>query len=74
MAMCAAPVRMRRDISNIQAALVDAGRASWLCSEALAEQVQLLQADAPVATRVASLAEAELQAAAQAVRQLVTTP
>ncbi|CAA0126193.1 Uncharacterised protein [Halioglobus japonicus] len=72
-AMRFGPQRMRRDIGNIQDALVDSGRAQWLLPTTIAAAAQGLQIrreQAPVAER-GPVARADLQRAAQAVRQLV---
>ena len=66
--------RMRRDIGNIQHALVATGRAQWLVEAGLEEAATAVYASGEAATsnRPASIAEEELQRAAEVVRQLVT--
>ena len=67
--------RMRRDIGNIQHALVATGRAQWLVEAGLEEAATALRASgeaAATSNRSASIAEEELQRAADVVRQLVT--
>jgi hypothetical protein len=73
-AMRFGPVRMRRDIGNIQDVLVGSGQAQWLSPEmvdaaAKALQAQVTTTAAPVSR--GSVARADLQRATQAVRQLV---
>jgi mitochondrial fission protein ELM1 len=62
------PVRMRRDIGNIQQQMVDSGVASWLNSQTIAGAADKLCAP----TAAGSLAQDELGRTATAVRQLVT--
>jgi len=72
-AMRFGPARMRRDIGNIQRALVASGRARWLASEELAQaslSLRARMASVPVAPAPAT-AEQDLHRAAQAVRQLL---
>lgn len=72
-AMRFGPVRMRRDIGNIQSALVASGRAKWLASDMIAQAALTLRArmtSVPVAS-APSAAEEELRDTAQAVRQLL---
>lgn len=66
------PVRMRRDIGNIQQQMVDSGVASWLNSQTIAGAADKLCAPAADATVAGSLAQDELGRTATAVRQLVT--
>ncbi|MCP4209920.1 MAG: nucleoside-diphosphate sugar epimerase [Halieaceae bacterium] len=65
--------RMRRDIGNIQHALVESGRARWLDEAGLEKAAKVLRVSGQAAmpTSSASPAEEELQRAAEAVRQLV---
>lgn len=72
LAMCLGPRRMRREIGNIQNALVESGSAQWLTPQAIAAEAQLLKARTTVER--STVAQQELQRAAQAVRGLVTTP
>jgi len=70
-AMRIAPLRMRRDIGNIQQALVGSGRAQWLVPAAIPAAAQALRGTItrlPVATGPG--AREELQRTAQAVRRL----
>ena len=72
-AMRFGPVRMRRDVGNIQNALVVSGRAKWLASDMIAQASLSLRArmsSVPVAPAPAT-AEEELRRTAQAVRRLV---
>jgi hypothetical protein len=77
-AMRFGPRRMRRDVGNIQAALVDSGQAMWLQAERIDEAARSLtgvaQEMAPEVSGATgpSVAERELQRAAAAVRRLVT--
>jgi len=74
LAMRFGPARMRRDIGNIQNALVASGRAKWLARDMIAEAALTLgswMSSAPVDCAPATTAEAELQRTAEAVRQLV---
>jgi uncharacterized protein len=73
LAMRFGPQRMRRDIGKIQHALVASGRAQWLQPQAIGAAAQALQERAPVRERGA-VAHADLQRAAEAVRQLVKSP
>jgi uncharacterized protein len=72
-AMRFGPARMRRDIGNIQHALVGSGRATWLAREMIAPAALSLQAQLAhvSASPAPAAAGEELQRAAQAVRQLV---
>jgi mitochondrial fission protein ELM1 len=73
LAMRIGPRRMRRDIGNIQSALVEHGSAAWLDQaqiKAAAQRLREQSLHAPSA-RQAAQAELELSLAAQAVRQLV---
>jgi mitochondrial fission protein ELM1 len=66
------PVRMRRDIGNIQQQMVNSGIASWLDSQSIAAAADAIGAprdDGPV---TGSRAQDELRRTAAAVRQLVT--
>jgi mitochondrial fission protein ELM1 len=75
-AMRFGPRRMRRDVGNIQNALVDSGRAQWLARDMIPLVAPTLKAGIAALSDVAagadSVASAELQRAAQAVRRLVT--
>jgi mitochondrial fission protein ELM1 len=71
------PRRMRRDVGNIQNELVASSKAQWLTPDAIPIAAPLLQSrihqsHAEIAATGSSVAEQELQRAAQAVRQLVT--
>ena len=74
-AMRFGPQRMRRDIGNIQGALVASGDAAWLAPalvDAAAGGLKALQQKVPGSGGSAPVAaEQELQRAAQAVRQLL---
>lgn len=72
LAMGLGPVRMRRDVGNIQAQLVDSGVASWLESGAITPAAEKICAPAPETAVSGSLAQDELRRTAEAVRQLVT--
>ena len=73
LAMRFAPRRMRRDIGNIQDALVGSGAARWLTSETIPGAAELLKArlTAAATESVGAVAREELQRSAQAVRRLV---
>lgn len=75
LAMRIGPRRMRREIGNIQSALIDTGRAQWLAPKMLPEAAQNLKvqlSEVPAVPVTAGLISIdELQRAAQAVRQLV---
>lgn len=73
LAMRFAPRRMRRDIGNIQDALVGSGAARWLTSEAIPGAAELLKVrpTAAATESVGAVAREELQRSAQAVRRLV---
>ena len=76
-AMRFGPARMRRDIGKIQNALVDSGRAQWLTLDRIVGAAQLIreQMMAPTAAQsMISNGQEDLQRAARAVRQLVTSP
>ena len=69
---------MRRDIGNIQSALVDAGRAQWLTEDTISSVAgRLMELDIAGGNNEtvegSSAADDELKRAAQAVRQLVLT-
>ena len=73
-AMRFGPQRMRRDVGNMQDALVESGQARWLQPEAIGEVAQDLPVSpADTAASRHGSAEGELQRAANAVRRLVTT-
>ncbi|MDH3993272.1 MAG: mitochondrial fission ELM1 family protein [Gammaproteobacteria bacterium] len=76
-AMRYGPQRMRRDVGNIQSALVAGGQAMWLDTASIAGAAGLLsglqdERSAPLNEPGLSAAEQELQRAAEAVRRLVT--
>lgn len=75
LAMRIAPRRMRRDVGNIQHALVGYGRAQWLAPGMIPQAAAGLQARAVVTPAAATVCAAgdELQRTAQAVRRLVTS-
>jgi len=66
------PVRMRRDIGNIQQQMVNSGIASWLDSEGIALAADKICAPIADTAVTGSLAQEELRRTATAVRQLVT--
>ena len=70
-AMRFGPRRMRRDVGNIQNALVEAGHAQWLEPEMIAGSAKKIQKLRATAESDRSVAADELQRAALAVRQLV---
>ena len=71
LAMRFGPLRMRRDIGNIQSALVGSGRATWLEPAMIPSAAAALQASDTAIPAARGMADNELQRAAQAVRQLV---
>ena len=74
LAMRVAPLRMRREVGNIQNVLVENGRAQWLEPGMIAQAAAALKAGVGVDMAGApgdSGAMAELQSTAQSVRQLV---
>ncbi|MEZ5503527.1 MAG: ELM1/GtrOC1 family putative glycosyltransferase [Halioglobus sp.] len=74
LAMRFAPTRLRRDVGNIQNALVGAGRAQWLVPAMLPAAARALRAGidrSPPNRAAGSVATEELQRAARAVRRLV---
>lgn len=74
LAMRFGPTRMRREIGNIQDALVESGNAQWLTRSVIAQAAQRLQAQMKVkrtADAHESPARADLRRATQAVRRLV---
>lgn len=75
LAMRFGPLRMRRDIGNIQGALVSSGAAQWLEAEmipAAARDLKVQLDEAPITEETRGVvAREELQRAAQAVRRLV---
>jgi hypothetical protein len=78
LAMRFGPQRMRRDIGNIQGALVGGGRAAWLepamiDSAALVLKAAALKAPTAPIPAMPGSADDELKSAAQAVRRLVTS-
>lgn len=72
LAMRWGPVRMRREIGNIQNQLVKSGVAGWLVSDRFAGAANEILASAADGPGPASLAQRELKRTAAAVRQLVT--
>ncbi len=72
LAMALGPVRMRREIGNIQTALVAGGMARWLEPGTVAAAAAELLAPVAADTRAGSLATRELAATAAAVRRLLT--
>jgi mitochondrial fission protein ELM1 len=80
LAMALGPVRMRRDIGNIQNALVEGHRAQWLAPDGLFEAGNSLQAMGSAANveqlkvHTGAVAQEELERTADAVRQLVPAP
>lgn len=70
-AMRFGPRRMRRDVGNIQNALVSAGRARWLQPAVIAAAGQELAAGRAESNAGQSVARQELARAAEAVRRLV---
>jgi len=71
-AMRLGPLRMRREIGNIQAALVAGGLARWLETDTIAAASAELLAPAQADELAGSLAARELAATATAVRRLLT--
>ncbi len=71
LAMRFGPRRMRRDIGNIQSALVGGGRAAWLEPATIPPAAAVLQASDAAIPAARGATDDELQRAAQAVRQLV---
>ena len=71
-AMHLGPLRMRREIGNIQAALVADGLARWLEPGTIAAASAELLAPAQADEQAGSLAARELAATATAVRRLLT--
>jgi len=73
-AMRFGPVRMRRDIGNIQSGLVDSGSASWLQPSMIASAAAALRAQdaTAMAGHVVASEGSDLQRAAEAVRRLLT--
>jgi len=71
LAMCLGPVRMRREIGNIQSALVTGGRARWLEPGTVATASCEVLVPASTDSHAASAAR-ELVLTAAAVRRLVT--
>ena len=74
LAMRLGPPRMRRDIGNIQRALVNAGRASWLAGDGVAAAAARLQQPREVAADSGAClpaADGELRQTAAAVRRLL---
>ncbi len=76
--MCVGPQRMRRDVGNIQNALVASGRAQWLAPEMIDRAAQTLRTElagghATTAT-TASIDREELRRTALAVKRLLAPP
>lgn len=77
LAMRFGPMRMRREIGNIQDVLVESGNAQWLSRAVVAPAAQRLQAQIAVTPNAAvheSAVRADLERATQAVRRLVIAP
>jgi mitochondrial fission protein ELM1 len=74
LAMCIGPRRMRREIGNIQNTLVDSGSAQWLAPDSIATEAQRLMGRPTIVPDAGpTVAQQDLQRAAQAVRRLVAT-
>jgi len=77
LAMHFGPIRMRRDIGNMQNVLVDGGGAQWLDPSMIDAAADTLRASVAVRFAVVNVSEStahnELKRTAQAVRQLVIT-
>jgi len=71
LAMRFGPQRMRRDIGNIQSALVGSGRASWLEPAMIPSAAAVLKDSDAAIPAARGTADDELKRAAQAVRRLV---
>jgi hypothetical protein len=65
------PHRMRRDIGNIQSALVGSGRAAWLEPAMIPSAAAVLKVSDAAIPAARGTADDELRRAAQAVRQLL---
>ncbi len=76
LAMAFGPRRMRRDVGNIQQALVDSGFASWLDEGSIGATVTGLcgEAGKVVRTQAGNVTQAELVKTATAIRHLLETP
>lgn len=72
LAMRLGPRRMRRDIGNIQAQLVDSGRARWLEQGGIDAAAAEIREPAGGSSAADSLAAQELERTAAAVRRLLT--
>lgn len=72
LAMRWGPLRMRRDIGNIQQQLVNSGAASWLDPAGIDAAAHRICAPVGATVASGSVAQEELARAAAAVRQLVT--
>jgi mitochondrial fission protein ELM1 len=72
LAMRWGPLRMRREIGNIQSQLVNDGVAGWLEPELISAAAQEMRKPAPEGGDSGSVAQQELERTAAAVRQLVT--
>jgi mitochondrial fission protein ELM1 len=72
LAMRLGPVRMRREIGNIQEQLVNSGVACWLEPECISAAANVIGTPAPECGDSGPLAQWELERTAAAVRQLVT--
>ncbi len=73
LAMRLAPLRMRRDVGNIQSALVDGGRARWLDPSGIEDAANEIRESGANSAAHGSLATLELERTAAAVRRLLTT-
>jgi mitochondrial fission protein ELM1 len=71
LAMRFGPQRMRRDIGNIQSALVGSGRAAWLEPAMIPSAAAVLKVSDAAIPAARGTADDELRRAAQAVRQLL---
>jgi hypothetical protein len=71
LAMRFGPQRMRRDIGNIQSALVGSGRAAWLEPAMIPSAAAVLKVSDAAIPAARGTADHELRRAAQAVRQLL---
>ena len=75
LAMRLGPIRMRRDIGNMQNILVDGGRAQWLDRSMIDAAADTLRVSAAVLPAVVNVSEStahnELKRTARAVRQLL---
>lgn len=72
-AMRFGPLRMRRDVGNIQRALVESGRASWLDEGTVTAATSALQRQSVADTGSPTFASEDLRRSAAAVRRLLTS-